>query len=77
MIYLATHTDFNEYKKEGEYKIISVTELKNKYSFLVQFRTICMDDMDDGRTTSTLVKFEKLPGIFSEKEIYMHAMLKI
>ena len=36
-----------------------------------------MDDMDDGRTTSTLVKFEKLPGIFSEKEIYMHAMLKI
>lgn len=52
-------------------------KLKNKYSFIVQFRTICMDDMDDGRTTSTLVKFEKLPGIFSEKEIYMHAMLKI
>ena len=35
MIYLATHTDFNEYKKEGDYKIISVTELKNKYSFPV------------------------------------------
>jgi hypothetical protein len=33
MIYIATHTDFNEYKKNGEYTIISAKELKNNYSF--------------------------------------------
>lgn len=35
MIYLCTHTDFNEYKKEGNYTIIATQELKNKYSFPV------------------------------------------
>lgn len=35
MIYLCTHTDFNEYKKEGEYKIIAVKELNGKYAFPV------------------------------------------
>ena len=33
MIYIATHTDFNEYKKEGEYTIISANELHKQYSF--------------------------------------------
>lgn len=33
MIYICTHTDFNEYKKEGEYKIISVKKLEGEYSF--------------------------------------------
>lgn len=47
-------------------------KLKNRHSFIVQFRTICMDDMDDGRITSTLVKFEKLPGVFAEREMYTH-----
>lgn len=33
MIYIATHTDFNEYKTEGEYTIISANELHKQYSF--------------------------------------------
>lgn len=33
MIYICTHTDFNEYKKEGEYTIISANQLHGKYSF--------------------------------------------
>ena len=33
MIYICAHTDFNEYKKEGEYTIISANKLHNDYSF--------------------------------------------
>ena len=35
MIYIATHTDFNEYKKEGDYTIIAKEPLKKNYSFPV------------------------------------------
>lgn len=33
MIYICTHRDFNEYKKEGEYTIISANKLNNDYAF--------------------------------------------
>lgn len=35
MIWICTHTDFNEYKTEGNYKIIAKEPLKGKYSFPV------------------------------------------
>ena len=35
MIYIATHTDFTEYKKEGEYTIMTSKPLQGTYSFPV------------------------------------------
>lgn len=48
MIYICTHTDFEEYKKNGDYTIISSNELNNEYSFPVINADNELSDMQFG-----------------------------
>ncbi len=62
MIYICTHTDFNEYLKEGDYTILSVENLKNKYSFPVVVADNDLEPLHFGYSEGYLIKdlYEKL-----------------